>query len=329
MPNALTKTPKKPWPAVPVIDIVVRRGALRRFQLLKDKTAQLPVNVMWDRRQQDRRRVPAPTSVDLRTADRRQSSSFTWTLADFVVAAHAEVEGILLTSPRQSDVGGSEPEQPAPTAVRQQVSELNKELEAAGRKFERLQTALARQEELEQLLKQGRVHLQDLRSGLQQMTAERDRLQATLNESVAAHQLELDPLRKENDAVHKHFAAATIERDGLASRLEEREREMLSKEEEHRRHFTRVTTERDRLATEIAAHTAAHEQYVLERSEERATFERLLAEARVNQRDIMQELDEQIQQNKILRDAAIRAQALVRKIIDAHEPVPPETGGRK
>ena len=72
-----------------------------------------------------------------------------------------------------------------------------------------------------------------------------------------------------------------------------------------------------------------YKRQVLERSEERATFERLLAEARVNQRDIMQELDEQIQQNKILRDAAIRAQALVRKIIDAHEPVPPETGGRK
>lgn len=233
------------------------------------------------------------------------------------------------TSPRQSDVGEFAPDEAAPAAVRQQVSALNKDLEAAGRKFERVQTALARLEQLEQLLKQGRVHLQDLRSGLQQMTAERDRLQATLNESVATHQLELDRLRNENDAVRQHFAAATIERDSLASRLQEREREMLAKEEEHRQHFSRVTTERDRLVAQIQTQEAAHAQYALERSEERSTFERLLAEARANQRDIMQELDEQIQQNKILRDAAMRAQALVRRIMDAQEPAPPESGSRK
>lgn len=217
----------------------------------------------------------------------------------------------------------------APAAVRQQVSVLNKDLEAAANKFERLQTALARQEQLEQLLKQGRTHLEGMRSGLQQMIAQRDLLQTTLNEKVAAHQIELDRLHKEIDAAREHFAAAATERDGLVARLEEREREMLSREEEHRQHFARVTAERDRLATEIETREAAQKQYAAERSEERSAFERLLAEARSNQRDMVQELDEQSEQNKILREAAIRAQALARQIMNTHEPAPPEGGDRK
>src|SRR5688572_29835123 len=85
----------------------------------------------------------------------------------------------------------------APTEVRQQISVLNKELEEAASKFERLERALATQEQLEQLLRQGRSHLQDLRSRLQQMTAERDRLQTELSGHVTAHRLEVEGLQKQ------------------------------------------------------------------------------------------------------------------------------------
>src|SRR5688572_10641618 len=67
-----------------------------------------------------------------------------------------------------------------PNDVRQQVLGLKKKLEEAASEFGDLQTNLASQQQLEQLLRQGRIHLQDLRARLQQVTAERDRLVAQL-----------------------------------------------------------------------------------------------------------------------------------------------------
>ena len=68
------------------IDIIVRRGALRRFDKLKRQAEGLPVNVTWDRRLGDRRK-PAESKVssERRASDRRKQPSFTWDLADFVV----------------------------------------------------------------------------------------------------------------------------------------------------------------------------------------------------------------------------------------------------
>src|SRR4029453_8897086 len=70
------------------VELVVRRGALRRFQNLKEKAADLPVQVSWDRRTGERRTEsngkPTP---DQRKADRRQKPPFTWELSDFVVVA--------------------------------------------------------------------------------------------------------------------------------------------------------------------------------------------------------------------------------------------------
>jgi hypothetical protein len=67
------------------IRMVVRRGAVRRFDALKKQTAELPVVVTWDRRQRDRRNVSGDIARDRRRTERRQEPSFTWDLADFVV----------------------------------------------------------------------------------------------------------------------------------------------------------------------------------------------------------------------------------------------------
>ena len=67
------------------IGIVVRRGALRRFDALTRKTAELPVVVSWDRRTQNRRSSSEPAAVERRSDDRRKPAPFTWEAADFVV----------------------------------------------------------------------------------------------------------------------------------------------------------------------------------------------------------------------------------------------------
>lgn len=73
-----------------IVEIVVRRGASRRFKALKTQTSKLPVIVSWDRRETDRRTKANPhmqVPRDRRAADRRQAPPFTWDLADFVVVA--------------------------------------------------------------------------------------------------------------------------------------------------------------------------------------------------------------------------------------------------
>jgi hypothetical protein len=67
------------------VEIVVRRGALRRFHKLKEKAANLPVKISWDRRQGDRRSASNQANPERRKADRRQKPPFTWEVGDFVV----------------------------------------------------------------------------------------------------------------------------------------------------------------------------------------------------------------------------------------------------
>jgi len=76
------------------VGIVVRRGAQRRFTALRQKTADLPAVILWDRRQADRRASTQPTQIDQRKTERRGAPPFTWEVADFVVldaANHASV----------------------------------------------------------------------------------------------------------------------------------------------------------------------------------------------------------------------------------------------
>jgi hypothetical protein len=78
-------------PAV-AVELVVRRGAIRRFHKLKQKTEGLPVNVSWDRRLTDRRTGADQPGTDRRKADRRREPAFTWEVGDFVIAAKAASE---------------------------------------------------------------------------------------------------------------------------------------------------------------------------------------------------------------------------------------------
>ena len=83
------------------VGIVVRRGATRRFEALKEKTKELPVEVMWDRRQGDRRTAAGPEGSDRRQGDRRKKPPFTWDTADFAVVADDAEGGGLETEESQ------------------------------------------------------------------------------------------------------------------------------------------------------------------------------------------------------------------------------------
>lgn len=176
----------------------------------------------------------------------------TMTVLPFAPAAPSDVEPSPAEPARRESL--AEPAaQPQAADVRQQVLDLKRKLEEAANESGRLLSSVTSQQQLEQLLAQGRALLQELRSRLQQITAERDR-----------------------------------------------------------------------LVTQLAEREVAHKQFADERTEERFTFQRLLAEATANQRDMAQELDEQRQQIQTLREAATRAQSLARQIMRAHETVPSE-----
>jgi hypothetical protein len=73
--------------------IVVRRGALKRFDSMKKKTAGMPVELVWDRRVGGERRADASNpGGERRKTDRRQQPPFTWSLADFVVVTPQDAE---------------------------------------------------------------------------------------------------------------------------------------------------------------------------------------------------------------------------------------------
>ena len=85
------------------IELVVRRGALWRFNTLKKKTRDLPVTVLWDRRQGERRAGSGTRAQERRANDRRQQPPFTWEVADFVVVGPAagDVEEPAPAQPRK------------------------------------------------------------------------------------------------------------------------------------------------------------------------------------------------------------------------------------
>src|SRR5512138_2274229 len=84
------------------IEIVVRRGALRRFDALKTRTSELPVVVTWDRRTDERRDGDATGAKrNRREAERRRTPPFTWDLADFVVVEPAKSRKTSRKKPRR------------------------------------------------------------------------------------------------------------------------------------------------------------------------------------------------------------------------------------
>ena len=68
-----------------VVELIVRRGALRRFDRLQKSTADLPVKLTWDRRLNDRRKSTQDVPSDKRRTERRRTPPFTWETADFLV----------------------------------------------------------------------------------------------------------------------------------------------------------------------------------------------------------------------------------------------------
>ena len=73
------------------VRMFVRIVALKRFHFLKQKTADLPVSVEWDRRREDRRSASDGPGADLRKGERRGTPPFTWDTADFVVVEEPAV----------------------------------------------------------------------------------------------------------------------------------------------------------------------------------------------------------------------------------------------
>ena len=98
MPRRPRRTP--PPPSTPSgasaggrTTILVRRGALRRYDALKQKTADLPVVIDWDRRVGECREPPADAPAERRSGERRRTPPFTWEAADFVVIPSGAMTG--------------------------------------------------------------------------------------------------------------------------------------------------------------------------------------------------------------------------------------------
>ena len=80
IPDVTSKKSESP------ITLVVRRGALRRFDKLKKDTENMPVVVTWDRRRDDRTTgADRPGEDPPAGEERRKQLAFTWEMADFVV----------------------------------------------------------------------------------------------------------------------------------------------------------------------------------------------------------------------------------------------------
>jgi len=130
---------------------------------------------------------------------------------------------------------GSEPAAPTDAAdARQQMLAVKRTLDEASAAVESLQGALAAQHELEQLLKQGRAHLQDLRARLQHAEEEREGFRAELAQSRIAHQGDVEQLQRQLDeqaAAQTQYAEERNNERSTFTRLlneaESKEREMI------------------------------------------------------------------------------------------------------
>jgi fumarate hydratase class II len=142
------------------------------------------------------------------------------------------------TSPGSEEAG---PAQTDAADARQRMLTVKRTLEEASAAVESLQSTLAAQHELEQLLKQGRTHLQDLRARLQRAEEERDRFHAELAEARRTHQRDVDQLQQQLDeqaAAHRQFAEERENERSTFTRLlnegESKEREMMQERDQQR-----------------------------------------------------------------------------------------------
>lgn len=217
--------------------------------------------------------------------------------------------------------------------VGQQLVDLQKQLERAAINCATVQQGLATQQQLEQLLRQGRTHLHDLRTRLQQTTAERNQLATELNERKTAYLRELDRLETQlQEATAQGLLQRTVA-EQLENELQLKEQERKEQVDGLRNEIQQMTAERDRFATdlaerettqkELAARLAeregAYKQLTAEREEEQYKFETALAAAANRQKDIEHQVEDQREEIRHLRETSMRAQALAREIMQAHE----------
>ena len=69
---------------------IVRRGASERAQILRETFAGEPVELIWDRRLDERRQRRESITTERRRSDRRGPPPVTWTALDFVVIPLAD-----------------------------------------------------------------------------------------------------------------------------------------------------------------------------------------------------------------------------------------------
>jgi hypothetical protein len=67
-----------------VVELIVRRGALDRYDKLRQDTQDLPVKLSWDRRLHQRRSASRDVDREERKHERRREPPFIWDVADFV-----------------------------------------------------------------------------------------------------------------------------------------------------------------------------------------------------------------------------------------------------
>ena len=174
--------------------------------------------------------------------------------------------------------------QPTPLTIGNASIEL-KELQAKLNELEtdrdRLERALSRLPQLEQLLTQGKTHLQDLRLRLEEATSERNRLEAlltereTTNQQLWDEQTELerahaDRQQRELDELHARLQDANATRDAVASRLHAREIEYDKLVTEHaklRSRLDEVISEKDQLVAQLADRISEHERALAEQDD--------------------------------------------------------------
>src|SRR5262245_15449452 len=128
--------------------------------------------------------------------------------------------------------------------ARQRMLAVKRTLEEASAAVESLESSLAAQQELEQLLKQGRAHLHDLRNRLQQVEAERDRANAELADSRATYQRDVEELQRQLDGQRAAYKQVSDEREEerstftrLLDEAASKERELMDERDGHRRHI--------------------------------------------------------------------------------------------
>ena len=66
--------------------MVVQRGDQDRYRFLQTTFQDKPVEVMWDRRQGERRRATTSANLDRRRSDRRSDPPSSWGSLGFLVA---------------------------------------------------------------------------------------------------------------------------------------------------------------------------------------------------------------------------------------------------